>query len=162
MKMRSLIRGLAAVVLGIAISGGWFTSAPAANHSDKSKIVKVLKTYERALNGNDVNTIVSLYTKDGVFMPQNSKPQIGLTAIRKAYVNVFKAIDLDIKFDILEVGVLSDKWAFARTTSAGTTKINATGAKASEGNQELFLLKKLKNGQWKFARYIFSTTKPRR
>ena len=45
-----------------------------------------------------------------------------------------------------------------RTNSAGTQKMNATGAVSTEGNQELFILKKADDGKWRIARYSFSTT----
>ena len=38
--------------------------------------------------------------------------------------------------------VVADDWVFARTNSAGTTTINATGDQVADGNQELFVLKK--------------------
>jgi hypothetical protein len=50
-------------------------------------------------------------------------------------------------------------WAFARTNSAGQTAINATCESAVEGNQELFVFHK-PDGDWKIARYCFSTTNP--
>jgi len=136
-------------------------SAIARDDNDASKIKTLLKGYESVLNASDVKGILKLYAKDGVFMPQHSPSQVGTDAIRAAYEHVFEAIDLDVKFDIIEVEILSDQWAFARTTSSGITTINADGAKISEGNQELFLLKKQSSGDWKIARYIFSTTNPR-
>lgn len=136
-------------------------SAIARVDNNTSQIKRLLKGYERVLNASDVNGILKLYAKDGVFMPQHSPSQVGTDAIHIAYEHVFETIDLDVKFDIIEVEVLSDQWAFARTTSSGITTINANGAKVSEGNQELFLLKKQLDGEWKIARYIFSTTNPR-
>jgi ketosteroid isomerase-like protein len=47
-----------------------------------------------------------------------------------------------------------------RTKSAGTQKINATGALGAEGNQELFVFRKGDDGKWRIARYSFSTTNP--
>ena len=136
-------------------------SAIAGDVNDVSQIKTLLKGYEHVLNASDVNGILKFYAHDAVFMPQHSPSHVGTDAIRIAYENVFEAIDLDVEFDIIEVEVLSDQWAFARTTSSGTTTINANGAKISEGNQELFLLRKQLGGEWKIARYIFSTTNPR-
>ena len=55
---------------------------------------------------------------------------------------------------------MSPEWAFVRTNSAGTNKINATEAAGTEGNQELFIFKKGGDGKWRIARYSFSTTTP--
>jgi len=43
-----------------------------------------------------------------------------------------------------------------RTTSTGVVKMLANGAEVPGSNQELFLLRKV-NGQWKIARYAFSS-----
>lgn len=126
---------------------------------DKTSISEVLKIYEAALNASDAEAVMDLYTADGVFMPQHSPSSVGVEAIRKAYDAVFEAITLSVAFDIAEVHQIAPDWAFARTNSAGTVKINATNGGGPEANQELFVLQKVE-GAWKIARYCFSTTNP--
>ena len=135
-------------------------SAANANDLDKAQVVAVLKGYERVLNAGDVDGVVALYTEDGVFMAQHNQSAVGIQQVEAAYVAAFQAIDLSVEFDIVEVEVIADDWAFARTNSSGTTTINATGDRIDEGNQELFVLQKLA-GEWKIARYSFSSTNPR-
>ncbi len=156
MKNR-LIQAVAAAAL---ISGS-MSGAHAAD-SDNEKIHALLKNYEQALNASDVTGVVKLYTKDGVFMAQHNPSAVGIGAVRVAYEGAFKAINLNVEFDIVEIKVVADDWAFARTNSAGTTTINATGDQVAEGNQELFILKQTDDGNWKIARYCFSTTNPPR
>ncbi len=145
---------VAALILG-SLSGAH------AYDLDKAQIEAVLKTYESVLNAGDVDGVMKLYTKDGVFMAQHNPSAVGIEQVEAAYTAVFKVIDLNVEFDIVEVEVIADDWAFARTNSSGTTTINATGDKVPEGNQELFLMQKI-NGDWKIARYGFSTTNSRR
>ncbi len=151
-----LIQTLAAAILVF----GSLTGAHAAD-SDEAQIKATLKGYEQVLNASDVAGVVKLYTEDGVFMAQHNPSAVGVAAIEAAYGAVFKAIDLNVRFDIVEIEVIADDFAFARTNSSGTTTINATGDKIAEGNQELFVLQKI-DGNWKIARYAFSTTNPRR
>ncbi len=94
-------------------------------------------------------------------MLQNSPSSVGTQAVRKAYDAVFDAIKLNVKFDIAEIRQLAPNWGFARTNSAGRVKVNATGESNAEGNQELFVFQKI-GGDWKIARYCFSTTNRRR
>ena len=101
-----------------------------------------------------------LYTDDAVFMPPHSQSAVGKAAVRQAYDAVFKAITLNVKFAIAELVGMSADWAFVRTNSAGTTRINATGAMSPEGNQELFIFRKGADGKWRIARYSFSSTNP--
>ena len=131
-----------------------------ASNLDKARIEAVLKGYERVLNASDVAGVVNLYADDGVFMAQHNPSAVGIGQVEAAYTAVFQAIDLNVEFDIVEIEVIADDWAFARTNSSGTTTINATGDKVAEGNQELFVLHKI-DGNWKIARYGFSTTNPR-
>jgi uncharacterized protein (TIGR02246 family) len=128
-------------------------------NSDEKAIGAVLAKYQDALNQSGTDAVMELYAADGVFMPQNSPSSVGAQAIHKAYEAVFAAIKLNVKFDIAEIRQLAPEWAFARTNSAGRSKVNATGESASEGNQELFIFQKIA-GVWKIARYCFSTTNP--
>ncbi|UPL02648.1 hypothetical protein LCI18_013582 [Fusarium solani-melongenae] len=54
---------------------------------------------------------------------------------------------------------MSPEWAFARTTASGTKTMKATQESEPHSNQELFIMKK-EEGEWKIARYAFSTMKP--
>lgn len=126
---------------------------------DEQAVATVLKTYERALNASDTAAVMKLYVPDGVFMAQNSPSSVGADAIRRAYDAVFAAIRLTVEFHIAEVRQLAPDWVLARTNSAGRVTVHATGETAPEANQELFLFQKV-GGDWKIARYCFSTTNP--
>ncbi|MEW6438726.1 MAG: SgcJ/EcaC family oxidoreductase [Pseudomonadota bacterium] len=127
--------------------------------ADEKAVADALKAYEKALNESDTEAVMQLYARDGVFMPQNSPSSVGANAVRSAYVAVFNTIKLTVKFEIAEIKQLSPEWVLARTNSAGTVRINATGAVIPEANQELFVFEKV-GGSWKIARYCFSTTNP--
>ncbi len=145
-------------ITATALILGALTSVHAGD-SDKAQIETTLESYERVLNASDVDGILALYTEDGVFMAPTNPSAVGILQVEAAYTGAFQAIDLDVEFDIVEVKVIADDWAFARTNSAGTITINATGDKIAEGNQELFVLRKV-DGDWRIARYGFSTTNP--
>ncbi len=127
---------------------------------DVASVRGVLSSYETALNASDTGAVMPLYAEDGVFMAPYSPSAVGTAAVRKAYEATFKAITLNVKFHVVEVVQTSPDWAFARTNSAGTVTIHATGAKSAEANQELFIFRKDADGKWKIARYGFSTTNP--
>ena len=130
--------------------------------ADKAAIREVLARYESALNASDTDAVMQLYTEDGVFMPQHFPSAVGSDAVRQAYNGVFSTIKLSVRFDIVEVELVSSDWAFARTNSAGTVTILADDTGGPEANQELFLFRKTDSGGWKIARYCFSTTNPPR
>jgi uncharacterized protein (TIGR02246 family) len=125
--------------------------------TEKTAIEKLLFSYRDALNTSDVNKVLPLYTSDGVFMPSNAPSAIGQEQVKAAYEFVFSQIQLNIEFYIDEIVVNGD-YAFARTTSKGTTLIHANKQTVAEENRELFVLQKT-NGQWKIARYMFNKMK---
>ena len=126
---------------------------------DKEAIKAALQDYRAALNASSTEKVLKLYAADGVFMPQHFPTIIGSDAIREAYSKIFSAIQLTVEFDIAEVVLTGPDWAFARTTSAGTTKDHTGGKTSAEANQELFVFRK-DSGSWKIARYCFCTTNP--
>lgn len=129
---------------------------------DRAAIESVLSTYETALNDSEVESVLRLYADDGVFMPQHSFPSVGKGAVRAAYEGVFKAIALDVAFAVDEVVQMAPTWAFVRTRSEGFVTVHASGERSPEANQELFVFHKSSAGEWRIARYIFSTTNPPR
>lgn len=128
----------------------------------EASVASLLAKYEEALNQSNTDAVMKLYASDGVFMPQNFPSSIGTDAVRRAYEMVFNNIKLSVKFTVAEIVDMTSDWAFARTNSAGTVTVNATGTKSAEANQELFIFKRDDNKQWKIARYCFSTTNPPR
>src|SRR5713101_9399238 len=130
-------------------------------NANEEAVAAVLATYQDALNQSDTDAVMKLYASDGVFMPQNSPSSVGADAVRKAYDTVFRAIKPTVKFNVAEVVEMAPDWVFARTNSAGTVKVHATGEGGPEANQELFVFQKI-DGAWKIARYCFSTTNPPR
>ena len=130
--------------------------------ANESAVAETLSAYNQALNSSDTNAVMPLYAQDGVFMPPYSPSAVGLAEVRKAYDAVFAVIQLTVKFQIAEIVEMSPDWVFARTNSAGTTLNHATGAISKEGNQELFIFRKEKDGRFRIARYSFSTTNPQK
>lgn len=119
----------------------------------------LLKTYESALNNNDIDTILGLYGSEPIFMPQHAPALVGRDAVRAGYEQVFASIKLNIRFDVHEIEETGD-WAWARTSSAGRTRILAADVEVTEGNNELFVFRR-EGGAWRIHRYLFSTNQPR-
>lgn len=124
---------------------------------EKEKIESVLGEYKKSLNSSDAILAQSLYAKDGIFMPSGAPSAIGSEEILKSYQFIFSQIQLNIEFFIDEILVEGD-FAFATTSSKGTTLIHANGETIPEENRELFVFEKVGN-DWKIARYMFNKTK---
>lgn len=126
-------------------------------NAETEAIQKLLFAYRDALNASNVDQVMPLYAADGVFMPSGGPTAVGREQVKGSYEYVFKTIQLNIEFFIDEVVVNGD-YAFARTTSKGTTLIHANGETVPEENREIFVLQKVE-GQWKISRYMFNKMK---
>jgi uncharacterized protein (TIGR02246 family) len=125
-----------------------------AQNAAEKQIHALLANYETSLNAGDAGRIERLYTADGVFMPAGFPTASGRPAVRGAYDAVFKNIRIAIHFTVDELKVKGD-FAYARTHSAGTSTVVATGATGPEENRELFIFARTADG-WKIARYAFN------
>lgn len=119
-------------------------------------IEQVIRAYEAALNANDVDTILGLYGSDPVFMPQGAPALVGRAAVLAGYDHVFSTLKLNVHFTVHEIEVASD-WAWARTSSAGRTRVLRAGTEGDEGNNELFVFRR-EGGAWRIHRYLFATS----
>ena len=125
-----------------------------AQNTAEKQLHTLLANYETSLNAGDAARIEQLYTVDGVFMPAGFPTASGRPAVRGAYDAVFKNIRIAIHFTVDELKVKGD-FAYARTHSAGTSTVVATGASGPEANRELFIFARTADG-WKIARYLFN------
>ena len=135
-----------------------FKNPTIMNNQENTAIETLLKSYEKALNASNTESILKLYAEDGVFMPSEAPTSIGKTAVEAAYNFVFSQIKLSIEFSIDAIEIHGDV-AFARTISRGTVDILAAEISAPEENRELFVFKKV-NGNWKIYQYIFNKMAP--
>ncbi len=118
-------------------------SACQTKSSENQEIKNLLFTYRDALNASDVSKVLTLYTEDGIFMPSGAPTSIGTEQVKGAYEFVFSNIQLSIEFYIDEIIVNGD-YAFARTTSKGSTLIHATGETVPEENRGVIYSSKRK------------------
>ncbi|MES2612615.1 MAG: SgcJ/EcaC family oxidoreductase [Pseudomonadota bacterium] len=136
--------------------------AHAAPASDDAAIRQTLQRYEEALNRADTAAIVQLYTEDGVQMAPDAPAAAGREALKSAYAGTFQAIALKLVFTVDEVQLLGKDAALVRSRSSGTLKVQGNDQPAGPAAfKELFVLRKQRDGQWKFSHYAFSAAPAR-
>lgn len=114
----------------------------------------LLQTYQRSLNEANVDLVKSVYADDAIFIGQPFPTATGRDEIVALYADFLSKLDFDVEFEILEIE-LGDNLGFVRTRSTGTIVPKGQTPKGSEGNREVFVVKKI-DGAWKFYRYIFN------
>jgi ketosteroid isomerase-like protein len=127
-------------------------------NTDEKVIAAMLPRYQDALKQSSIDAVMKLYAQMACLCRKTPR-HVGAQAVRKAYDAAFDAIKPSVKFDLAEIHQLAPDRAFAGTKSVGRVKVNATGERAAEGNQELFVFQKIA-GDWKIARQCFSANPP--
>ena len=118
------------------------------------EIQQLIETYQRSLNEADVDLVRTVYADDAMFIGQPFPTATGLEEIMALYSDFLSKMDFNVQFDILEIE-LSGDLGFVHTRSHGTIVPKGQEPGDSEGNREVFVVKKI-DGNWKFYRYIFN------
>jgi uncharacterized protein (TIGR02246 family) len=167
------MKHVSAIILLLSASGLSFMATPQARSQDRNgriveeqdtktdkEIRDLLSQYEHSLNRGDPQASLELYANDAVLMTPNHDTWIGKAGIRQAYEGFAKIMAFDVRFRVRSIVQMSPDWAYARTSSSGTTTNRATNAVVQEANQELFVMKRDGEGRWHIAVYSFSSTNP--
>ncbi|MCJ7641925.1 MAG: nuclear transport factor 2 family protein [Desulfobacterales bacterium] len=120
----------------------------------KKEIKNLIETYQRALNEANVDLVRSVYADDAIFIGQPFPTATGVDNIVALYSDFLSKLDFNVQFDVLDIE-LSGDLGFIRTRSHGTIVPKGQKPEGSEGNREIFVVKKI-DGKWKFYRYIFN------
>ena len=117
-------------------------------------IKHLLQTYQRGLNEANLDLVRSVYTDDAVVIGQPFPAATGIEAILSLYAGFLSKLDFNVQFDLLEQE-LSGVLGYIRTRSHGTIVPKGQKPAGSEGNREIFIVKRIQ-GAGKFYRYIFN------
>ena len=118
------------------------------------EIKQLLQTYQRGLNDADLELGRSVYANDADVIGQPFPTATGIQEIIALYADFLSKLDFNVQFELLEVE-LSNDLGFIRTRSHGTIVPKGQKPTGSEGNREIFIVKRIQ-GDWKFYRYIFN------
>jgi len=127
--------------------------------ADTAAIRAVWKEQEMvAYNNGDVDVCADT-TADGVFIPENSPPIVGQSAIRSYCRSLFDENVFDVNPIIDELVVQGD-WAFAVGTWRGRVRPKGGGDWTEIENGTIAIYRRQDNGAWKLARAIWNSNKP--
>jgi ketosteroid isomerase-like protein len=114
--------------------------------ADTAAIRAVWKEQEMVAYNNGEVDICSDTTADGVFIPENSPPIVGQSAIRSYCRSLFDENVFD--------------WAFAVGTWRGRVRPKGGGDWTEIENGTIAIYRRQDNGAWKLARAIWNSNKP--
>ena len=141
----------------ILISLVIFRNNATAQSNDKAAVEKLIHTYFDALNASDAGKATSLFTENGVLLPQGAPTATGSAQIKGTFNYVFDNFKYSLEVSIAEV-TIQGNYAIVSSTSKGSFVIKAKNETVSDDYRETFVLQKV-NGTWKIARYMYNKSK---
>lgn len=124
----------------------------------KENAIKVLNQYNTALRNEDLEGILSVFSKDSSLMIADTPNFVGIDAVKTGYEYLLNMFKLDIEFHIDDVQVPSDLFVVLRTHSTGKMTLKQDGGKViPELAHEIFVMKRASvNEDFKIFIYNFS------
>jgi ketosteroid isomerase-like protein len=133
----------------VALAGAAWAEVP-------SEFRQILDAYAKALDGNDTETLVGLFSRDGVFMPEGLPAAVGPDALRAAFRNIFAMLKVGLRFTVQD-GEQSGDLGWVRAASTGKVKVLATGAE-SEQSYAILVVFRRETGGWKIRNYLYAAS----
>jgi uncharacterized protein (TIGR02246 family) len=118
------------------------------------EINNLLRTYQRALNEANLDLVKNVFASDAIVIGQPFPTATGIEGIISLYSNFLSKLDFNVQFELLEMEIRDD-FGFVQTRSRGTIVPKGQKPTGSEGNREIFIVKRIQSA-WKFYRYIFN------
>ena len=125
-------------------------------NEDNTSIRNLIHSFSSAFNAADIVRTVSLFTDDGILMPNNAPLSTGKEQLSASYQLLFESFKINIEYTIDEITISGDH-AFVRTKSTVATHVKESGQDVSLVNKEIFVLRG-KHNDWKISIYIFNNT----
>ena len=117
---------------------------------------QLLAQYAEALNAADTARLPSLYTADGLFLP-DGRPPLPADALPGNAESFFAKTRLHISYAVEDVTV-GGGYAFVQATARTATTDLATGREVARTSRDFFVLRQ-ENQDWKIYRYVFNSVR---
>jgi uncharacterized protein (TIGR02246 family) len=130
-----------------------------STEADVEAIKAVNEQCLAAINSGDLDTIVSLFTDDGVYMLPNEPPVIGKAPIKSRLQMDLDNFNFTETWSSEEIVVFGD-WAFDRGTSKVTITPKQGGQPVEDVGKYIWILKRQSDGSWKYARAMWLRITP--
>ncbi|AZA55225.1 YybH family protein [Chryseobacterium sp. G0201] len=116
-------------------------------------IKESIQNFESALNSGNIDSVLSFYSEDAIFMPDGFR-SLKRGEIGRSNSNFLTEKDFKIKFDNLKIDV-NDNYGFVEAV-ANTSSIDLKDtSRVQKTSRDFFVLRQEEN-QWKIFSYIFN------
>jgi uncharacterized protein (TIGR02246 family) len=156
MTTRSNCESLVAVVLILLISTGCSSKTEINTDADVAAINEIWNSYSSSLNDGDIDSWLSLWTKDGVQMPPDEPRVVGKDQLRQRNGGALDLFAVDIEITNEEVEV-DGSLAYSRGHYVATFSPKDGAQPIPVDGKFMTILKRQTDGSWKIHRDIFNS-----
>lgn len=154
--MRVHVKSLAILSI-MALAGlGWALDAEAGPSSDPQR---AHEAYTAAINSNDLESLMAMFTDDIVFLSPNEPSVAGKPAVRAWCAAYLKAFKIHWDKTVSEFIVAGD-WAFERYAYKQSDRAVAHGAPVTDTGKGLIIYHRDSDGRWRVARDAWNSDLP--
>jgi len=112
-----------------------------------------------AINASDVSTLLTEFTDDVVFLPDDQPPVVGKAALEAWVRPIYEQYDFEIEGTVKEVVVAGD-WAFEWGLLTGTFRLLAGGEDMQVDMKYVYVYERQPDGSWRCAYDIVNKNVP--
>ena len=130
-----------------------------STEADVEAINDVNRQCLEALNAGDMETYVSFFAQDVVWMPPNEPAVTGMGAIESWVRPLFDQFTYEETWSSEELVVFGD-WAFDRGSYTMTATQKEEGEVVEDMGKHIYIFKRQPDGNWRYARLISNSDSP--
>jgi uncharacterized protein (TIGR02246 family) len=112
-----------------------------------------------AINASDVSTLLTTFTDDVVFLPDDQPPVVGKAALEAWVRPIYEQYDFEIEGTVKEV-VVAGNWAFEWGLLTGTFRLLAGGEDMQVDMKYVYVYERQPDGSWRCAYDIVNKNVP--
>jgi len=127
--------------------------------SEEDAVQAVFENMDSALNSNDLDSFLSLFSENAIEMPPDEAALIGIDAIRERDGNFFENYTDEISSKVEDVQVV-ENIATVRISYREAWTPKAGGPTRSAVGKGIGVLEKQEDGTWRITSYIWNHDKP--
>lgn len=139
----------------LLLSVGPFHASAQEGTGPEAQVRQIADEWMSAANSGDLEAFMQLMAEDAVVMFPGMDPVVGSDAIREIYRDYYSTWDLEYEYDLHEA-VTAGKMLIGRATVSGTRTARSGGETTDQRFNNLWVLQKDEDGNWKFWRAIFN------
>ena len=153
---------LALVVFALVGSAGCGPTSDVESYElarDLEAITVLREENLAAINASDVSTLLTEFTDDVVFLPDDQPPVVGKAALEAWVRPIYDQYDFEIEGTVKEVVVAGD-WAFEWGLLTGTFRLLAGGEDMQVDMKYVYVYERQPDGSWRCAYDIVNKNVP--